>query len=132
MKKLGKYKTPHFKSILNNVKFFRYQLLDSLARDTLSSTLLDILKNSTGKEFECYLENRLSELKICFETESELRLQGKPKTPDILLLIPMKVKIFDEFFLINWIDSKGLFADYETYIENEQVECIKYPFNYPL
>jgi hypothetical protein len=29
----------------------------------------------------------------CFETESELRLQGKPKTPDVLLMVPLAVRL---------------------------------------
>lgn len=66
----------------------------------------------------------------CFETESELRLQGKPKTPDVLLMVPLALKLpcsprqaamrkvgkgvqdsseateYD-VSIVHWIDSKG-------------------------
>ena len=40
-------------------------------------------------------------------------VQGKPKTPDALLLIPMGVRVLlggsggDEWRVVHWIDSKG-------------------------
>ena len=50
-------------------------------------------------------------------------MKGKPKTPDILLMIPMTVQINGLSFLVNWIDSKGMFADAESFAEHEQVMC---------
>ena len=65
---------------------------------------------------------RLRNLSICFETEAELRLRGKPKTPDIVLMIPMIVRFGNgRSHLVNWIDSKGMFADAETFKEHEPV-----------
>lgn len=91
----------------------------------MCSTVVNIRKNCTGKEFESYLETRLRALNVCFETEAELRLSGKPKTPDILLSIPMFVHTKEGFcYLVNWIDSKGLFADAETIKEHEIVSNV--------
>ena len=59
----------------------------------------------------------LHQRKICFETEAELRARGKPKTPDILLLIPMAVEVNGQQHIVNWIDSKGMFADKLTFHE---------------
>ena len=99
---------------------FRADLLSCIADDPLCSTIVDLRKNVIGKEFEEYLEMNLRKLSICFETEAELRLQGKPKTPDALLLIPMSVQVHGSNYLVNWIDSKGMFADAETFLEHEQ------------
>jgi hypothetical protein len=90
-------------------------------------------------------------MNMCFETESELRSKGKPKTPDVLLLIPMAVFIPHKIrrnqksvtfndqnselmkgkctqytedgnggdcYIVNWIDSKAIFADEFTFKEN--------------
>ena len=37
-----------------------------------------------------------------------MRKQGKPKTPDALLLIPMAIQNHEDntYHIINWIDSK--------------------------
>lgn len=68
------------------------------------------LKKCIGDEYEELLYRLLRERDVCFETEVELRLQGKSKTPDALLLFPIGVKIEDsnnEWQIIHWIDSKG-------------------------
>ena len=70
----------------------------------------------------------------CFETEAELRLQGKPKTPDVLLMVPLAVRLpnirgtamtdvdrkrnhdssgsldtpSEIISVVHWIDSKGM------------------------
>ena len=88
----------------------------------MCSTIVDVRKNCIGNEFEDYLESRLRNLSICFETEAELRMRGKPKTPDILLMIPMTVRSSSgNSHLVNWIDSKGMFSDAETFKEHEPV-----------
>ena len=121
---------------------------------------VDLMKECAGKEFEALLLQQLRSKHMCFETEAELRSQGKPKTPDILFLIPMGVyestlsspsaMVFNDIavqqqqqqqqeqqqhqqqqvrkktskrlqqhpFVVNWIDSKGMFADEETFSEN--------------
>lgn len=77
--------------------------------DPSSSQIASAVKHCMGKEYEELLYDALKGHSICFETEAELRLQGKPKTPDALLLFPMGVKIGaeDDWHIIHWIDSKG-------------------------
>merc|ERR1719498_337847 len=54
-----------------------FEVVECFAEDPLCSTVVNIRKNCTGKEFESYLETRLRALNVCFETEAELRLSGK-------------------------------------------------------
>jgi len=96
----------------------RADILRCLSDDPLSSNESENIKACVGREFEEILCVRLKERCICFETEAELRARGKPKTPDVLLLIPMAVEIGGTYHIVNWIDSKGMFADRETYAEH--------------
>lgn len=53
-----------------------------------------------------------------FRDENNLRARGYDKTPDIKLEIPIAVN----GFIINWIESKALFADVKThqqYLKNQ-------------
>jgi hypothetical protein len=86
-------------------------ILRCCLEDPCSSQSADAVKHCMGQEFEELLYGALKERNICFETEAELRLQGKPKTPDALLLFPMGVKIGseDDWEIIHWIDSKGTY-----------------------
>jgi CDAN1-interacting nuclease 1 len=99
----------------------RKDLLKCISDDPVNSNRSEILKSTVGAEYEEILMELLSAKKICFETEAELRARGKPKTPDILLLIPMIVESScGRRHVVNWIDSKGMFADKTTF--NEQAE----------
>lgn len=69
----------------------RRNVLECVMNDPLCSLESDQLKECTGKEFEALLLQQLQAKKMCFETEAELRNKGKPKTPDILFLVPMGV-----------------------------------------
>ena len=171
-------------SLLEDV-WLRQNVLDCIAADPLCSLEADLTRECAGKEFEALLLQQLRAKNMCFETEAELRSRGKPKTPDILFLIPMGVihpaapqppqhglaravapasspsspppplssssssttaaaeAGNDEValpiaaagrkaqrqtptvtqsqqlpFVVNWIDSKGMFADEETFNEN--------------
>lgn len=133
-------------------EWIRKNVLNCIMNDPLCSLEGDQLKECTGKEFEALLLQQLQARRMCFETEAELRNRGKPKTPDILLLIPMGVldnqknqskngkfnyqtaqlqnqQLHPQHqqpqsnksqrpYVINWIDSKGMFADEETFDEN--------------
>ena len=108
----------------------REDILKCIKSDPLCNLESDQLKECSGKEYESLLFQQLVARNMCFETEADLRNRGKPKTPDILLLIPMGVQDFQEVSMkfrieqhqqpkvINWIDSKGMFADEETFEEN--------------
>lgn len=110
----------------------REDILKCIRSDPLCNLESDQLKECSGKEYESLLFQQLVARNMCFETEADLRNRGKPKTPDILLLIPMGVQDFREVSstfrseqhqrpnVINWIDSKGMFADEETYEENHE------------
>lgn len=84
-------------------------LIRCCIEDPYLSNTSDSLKRCVGEEYEELLYQLLREHNLCFETEAELRLQGKPKTPDVLLLFPMGVKVnsSDDWQIIHWIDSKG-------------------------
>jgi hypothetical protein len=100
---------------LNSYQIDNPRLISDLIRccveDPYLSNSSDALKRCVGEEYEELLYQLLKEHGLCFETEAELRLQGKPKTPDVLFLFPVGVKIQtnDEWQIINWIDSKGIF-----------------------
>ena len=110
-------------SLVHDVRL-REDLLRCIADDPVNCSRSEIIKATVGTEFEELLIELLDERQICFETEAELRARGKPKTPDILLLIPMAVQLDDgRQHIVNWIDSKGMFADKHTY--NEQGEQLR-------
>ena len=92
---------------------------------TFTSSENNLIKECLGLEYEEILVNKLTSMKMCFETEAQQRRRGKPKTPDILFHIPMAV-ITDPSkppVVINWIDSKAMFADEVTY--REHIEQLK-------
>jgi len=78
-------------SLLDDDKLFMAELMHCLQKDIYSGHPKEQQKECIGTEYEEYLIDRLNEKKLCFETESELRSRGKPKTPDILFLIPMAI-----------------------------------------
>lgn len=127
----------------------RYELLSLIEQDPVCSYHLEQIKECLGREYEELLINLLNQKNMCFETEAELRSKGKPKTPDILFLVPMgitcnkldllytnnhsnvsnlikqkdlfqqdKEDFISRKVVINWIDSKAMFADMITFKEN--------------
>jgi hypothetical protein len=95
--------------------YMRHELLTCISDDIFQSIESEKLKGCIGKEYEELLITLLSDKKMCFETEEDLRQKGKSKTPDILFLIPMIVTLQDHEYIVNWIDSKAMFADEDTY-----------------
>lgn len=61
--------------------------------DSMVTWDIDVSKHVIGHEYEEYLINMLNSYNLCFETEEDLRNKGKAKTPDILFLIPMGIKL---------------------------------------
>jgi hypothetical protein len=136
---LGKnIQVSHFLGNPSLIKENRIQLelLELIGTDQFCSHDIDQLKECLGKEYEELLIELLNQKQMCFETESDLRNRGKPKTPDILFLIPMAMncKTFNtidgqneqeqlliknrSLVIINWIDSKAMFADVSTFEEH--------------
>lgn len=75
-------------------------------------TLLTInFFSSLGQEYEYYLQEIVKKNNLSFQSEDDLRVYGYDKTPDIKLNIPFAV----DGFVINWIESKALFADPEVH-----------------
>jgi hypothetical protein len=57
-------------------------------------------------EYERILEDWFRSKNIEFQTEEELRAEGRSNTPDILLRQPIKIKIGKSIQIIHWIDAK--------------------------
>lgn len=108
----------------------RADIIRCCADDNSYSIENELIKHCVGCEYESILVEKMTEKGLCFETETEMRQQGKSKTPDALLLIPMCV--YDETgtsHIVNWIDSKGMFGDEDVYYEHvEQLKsyCNRY------
>jgi len=98
----------------------RNDILLCIENDPNCSVECNLSRECIGREYEELLIQKLTEKEMCFETEAELRSKGKPKTPDILFLIPVATytKLNKEPVIINWIDSKAMFADENTLSEN--------------
>lgn len=121
----GKGQPIPLSSILENPSIItdprvRADLVACIADDPICSPEINLIKESMGREYEALLIERLTAKNMCFETEAELRSRGKPKTPDILFLLPMATKttLWKTPVVINWIDSKAMFADEETFTEH--------------
>jgi hypothetical protein len=99
-----------------------YALLQKkvIADISISSPENNLMRECLGNEYEEILVQRLTDMKLCFETEAQQRRRGKPKTPDILFFIPMAVVTASspEPVVIHWIDSKAMYADETTFREN--------------
>jgi len=101
-------------------EIIRDDILLCIETDPNCSVECNLLRECIGREYEELLIKKLTEKQMCFETEAELRSKGKPKTPDILFLIPVATytKLHKDPVIINWIDSKAMFADENTLREN--------------
>jgi len=64
-----------------------------------------------GLEQEYILQERLRNLNLKFLSENDLREEKTFKTPDIRLRVPIGVC----GNIVNWIESKAMFGDKETY-----------------
>ncbi|XP_065584533.1 CDAN1-interacting nuclease 1-like isoform X2 [Artemia franciscana] len=86
--------------------------------DDCYGPIADVLKMTIGLEYEVLLKKRLAENNIPFSDEHKLRHQGFDKTPDVKLDIPIGV----DGRVINWIESKALFADeklHQQYLKDQ-------------
>lgn len=76
------------------------------------------MKSSLGQEYEIKLYRHITDLGLTFKNEEDLRKYGYDKTPDVKLEIPIAV----DGFIVNWIESKALFADedlHNEYVKNQ-------------
>eukprot|EP00934_Nitzschia_sp_Nitz4_P004059 Nitzschia sp. Nitz4//scaffold150_size53981//12331//13028//NITZ4_006672-RA/size53981-augustus-gene-0.33-mRNA-1//1//CDS//3329537056//4049//frame0 len=95
------------------------EVMEVLAVDPLHGPHHDHRRRMVGIEYEVLLEQRLTAMGIPFETESNLREKGSSKTPDIVLQIPIGVRVGSEWRVVCWIDSKAMFGD--SFSHNKQV-----------
>ncbi|OWR44881.1 CDAN1-interacting nuclease 1 [Danaus plexippus] len=102
-------------------KDLAYQVFMGIMHDNRYGPHLDIMRQSIGLEYELRLERELRLMNISFSDESVLRLRGYDKTPDFKLDVPIAV----DGFIVNWIESKALFADDENHLGylKEQLMC---------
>lgn len=117
------------------------EILMCIREESYNNYAAEQLKECVGNEYEEYLIERLTDKRLCFETEADLRARGKPKTPDILFSIPVALPVNAEnkegedeednglpksvpserqksYNVINWIDSKAMYADESTFREH--------------
>lgn len=59
--------------------------------DAYFSPAADIVRLNVGLEFEFVLQHRLEALGVAFQSEDEMRDEGRSKTPDIRLIVPVAV-----------------------------------------
>ena len=99
----------------------RRAIQQAAAADTYCSPAADIVRLNVGIEYEYILQQKLQQLGIAFQSEDQMRDEGRSKTPDIRLIVP--IAIVDEqnksVHVINWIDSKAMFGDPYTHNENK-------------
>jgi hypothetical protein len=94
-----KYKITDFlmdPSIIPEVSL-RNELLTMISRDLTDAPSISVLKESMGKEYEQLLVRLLDNYHFVYETESDMRKKGKPKTPDIWFTIPMATIILSKY-----------------------------------
>lgn len=109
------------------------EVIRSIDCDPIYGPRHDRERRIIGVEYEIMLEQILLEKGIPFETESQLRIKGTARTPDILLSCPIGVKIAVhsrnrnqsknahlagkeyQWKVVCWIDSKALFGDDQTH-----------------
>ncbi|GMH89642.1 hypothetical protein TrVE_jg9235 [Triparma verrucosa] len=103
---LGPFPLPHF----------FLSLAGAVHRDPLNGPLPDRYRRSLGQSYELLLQ---SSLPTPYLPESSLRLSGFSKTPDILLLTPIKLSVTPRSSInILWLDSKAMYGSPEVHARN--------------
>jgi hypothetical protein len=67
----------------------RNELIYLINNDLYEAPHINVIKESMGREYERLLTSLLNKYHFLYETESEMRKKGKPKTPDVWFTIPM-------------------------------------------
>eukprot|EP00752_Nemacystus_decipiens_P009805 g8752.t2 len=104
---------------------------DCISEDKDNSPHLDRVRRGLGAEYEFILQQKLRARGVAFESESDLRGKGAYKTPDMLLQIPIAVKgPTNGWMVVSWIDSKAMFGDELTYVQEHQSQLLSYVNRY--
>ena len=95
------------------------QLQLAIRTDVYFSPSSDVLRQNIGLEYEYVLQRKLAACKIAFESEDQMRVEGRSKTPDVRLVVPVATRgPAGRHRIVNWIDSKAMFGDPYTHHEN--------------
>jgi len=89
----------------------REEVKKCIDSDDTFSPHIEQVRQIVGLEQEYILQERLRNLNVKFLSENDLREEKTFKTPDIRLRVPIGVC----GNVINWIESKAMFGDKETY-----------------
>jgi len=90
--------------------------------DDMYSSSTDRIRKAVGQEKERELQDFLRNRGVLFETEEDLRRQGVPKTPDVLLSVPLILRGNPVF----WIDSKATFGEPVVHKANLEGQFTQY------
>ncbi|XP_030762443.1 uncharacterized protein C15orf41 [Sitophilus oryzae] len=99
-----------------------YEVFLCTVFDNLYSPLADAMKMSLGQQYEIRLHKDAMALGLTFRDEEYLRKFGYDKTPDLKLEVPVAI----DGFVINWIESKALFADEELHRDYTKNQYLSY------
>eukprot|EP01134_Creolimax_fragrantissima_P003457 CFRG3457T1 len=91
-----------------------HEIAQCVAFDDIYSPLVQKVRQDIGLEYEYELQENLHNLGITFKGEEELKREKFPKTPDVLLDVP----VCTGTHVVSWIESKASFGDRYTHSIN--------------
>nr|CAD7567676.1 unnamed protein product [Timema californicum] len=92
-------------------KDLAYEVLMCVLYDDQYGPVADAYKHSLGYDYETKLYQLAKEADISCRSEDYMRVNGFDKTPDLLLSKPIAIGQH----VVNWVESKALFADEELH-----------------
>ena len=104
----------------------RKEVVQCIEVDGHYSPKHDAARHAVGLEYEKRLEDILTNHDIPFEREDDLRRRGFPKTPDVLLSVPLGYVDQGDVHVVNWIDSKAMFGLPATYHNDHRQQLLGY------
>ena len=78
----------------------RKAVQQAAALDLYYSPAADVVRLNAGIEYEIILQQKLHDLKIAFQSEDQMRSEGRSKTPDIRLIVPIAIVKGDRSHLL--------------------------------
>lgn len=101
------------------IERLREEIRQCVHVDEFSGPNVDRARSVLGLEYEHLLLDFVRNLRLEFETESDLRLRESFKTPDVLLRVPIAFC----GRVVCWMDSKAKFADEYT-LERDYTDSV--------
>ncbi|GMH75946.1 hypothetical protein TL16_g06917 [Triparma laevis f. inornata] len=99
-----------------HLQYFYKSVESAILIDPLNGPLHDRYRRQIGLDYELLLQHQLSPTPHL--TESSMRISGFSKTPDILLLTPVRMEVGGKWMNVCWIDSKAMYGDPLTHKNN--------------